>query len=390
MHSALTKTLARKHLQRFGAAPSLMAYAPGRVEILGNHTDYNAGLALSAAIASGLAAALRPIPEKVCAIYAADLNEALTLALPVKAPLPKPRWANYVLGVVNQLNAIAKMEHGFQISLAGDIPMGAGLSSSAAMGVAAALALSTCYDLELTKLQIAQLCQAAENEYALTRSGLLDQLSSLYGEPQALLLIDFKTLKVQAIPCGPDISFLIADTGVKHNLAESEYNTRRAQCAAAADFFAQALQRPGLTLRDISQDDWQRLAAGLDPLLRRRAAHILGENQRVLAGCQYLHTGAWRAFGELLFESHQSSRANFENSCRELDVIVAAARALPAVLGARLSGGGFGGSVVLMVDPADAAASSRALAARYQALCGRPCELRAVAPAAGARCWHIS
>lgn len=408
MNPALIEKVKQSHARRFGAPPERVAYAPGRVEILGNHTDYNEGFVLSAAIDLGIAAAISAAPGRACCLRAADVDEELTFELPVTAPVGKPLWANYVLGVVNKLGGFGRIGHGFSATIAGDIPPGAGLSSSAALEVAAALGLGALFDIHPSILETAKLCQAAENEFTGARCGLLDQISSLCGEADGLVFTDFRSLRVESVPLGRDVCFLVANTRVKHSLVASEYNERRARCEQAAAFFASVLGRPVepkntlvnegrnppepesgrrmvKALRDVSVEEWEKFSPRMDPVTARRAAHVIEENHRVLQARGLLAAGDLKGFGELMYRSHRSSRVNFENSCRELDALVDAARAIPAVLGARLSGGGFGGSCVLMVHPAEAAAVGRAIAERYRAAIGHPCEVRVVRPSAGAR-----
>lgn len=384
MKTALIENVRRQHAERFGAPPAILAYAPGRVEILGNHTDYNEGFVLSAAIDLGIAVAITPTLAKTVTLRALDLNEEITVTLPISEPIKKPLWANYGLGVVHQLATRADLPAGFQATLAGNIPAGAGLSSSAALEVALALGLCARYQIALPTLELAKLCQAAENTFTGARCGLLDQISSLYGEPAALVFTDFRSLAVAAVPLGAAACFLLANTHVQHSLVASAYNERRAQCEQAARFFAGVLDHPVRALRDVSTEEWRQFSPRLDPVPARRAAHVIEENQRVQEARQFLAQGDLKSFGQLMFLSHESSRRNFENSCQELDVLVAEATKAPAVLGARLSGGGFGGSVVMLVRPDQADAVGRAVTARYAAATGQACDLRTIRPSAGA------
>jgi galactokinase len=407
MNMALIETIKQAHAQRFGQPPAVVAYAPGRVEILGNHTDYNEGFVISAAIDLGVGLALSPAGGASCTVQALDIPEEICFDLPVTSPVKQPLWVNYVRGVVNKLGARGRIEPGFQATFAGDIPMGAGLSSSAALEIAAALALSRLYKISAVPLELAKICQAAENDFTGAHCGLLDQISSLYGKPEALVFTDFRSLKVEAVPLAADVCFLLVDTCVKHSLAgsaktlrlptperfaqvspgevASAYNERRAQCEQAAAFFASMLDHPVTALRDVSLDEYNAFAARLDPITARRTAHVIEENARVLEANRLLRSGNVRAFGELMFQSHHSSQTNFENSCPELDFIVAQARMLPRVLGARLSGGGFGGSVVLMLYPRDADQVGQTLASAYVHKFGHTCATRVIRPAAGAR-----
>lgn len=385
MNTQLIEKVQQHHAKRFGSPANVVSYAPGRVEILGNHTDYNEGFVLSSAIDLGICMALSPATTGTCTLCTLDKDEEVRFDLPVTAPLSKPTWANYIVGVVNKLSSANQIPHGFQATFSGDIPIGAGLSSSAALEIASAIGLSTMYGLRFPVLEIAKICQAAEHEFVGTRCGLLDQISSLFGQANALVFTDFRSLDVDTVPLSADVCFLMADTRVKHSLVDSEYNERRARCEQAGDFFASSLDHAVTSLRDVSMDEWKSFASGMDPVTARRAVHVIGENNRVLEGRKRLLTGDLSGFGELMFQSHHSSRVNFENSCRELDVIVEEARKLPAVSGARLSGGGFGGSVVMLIHPDDAASVSRAVADRYQAVFGQPCDVRTIKPSAGAR-----
>ncbi len=387
MNTQLIERIQQEHAERFGEPASVVSYAPGRVEILGNHTDYNEGFVLSSAIDLGIGAALSPCAARKCTLCALDAGEEICVDLPVTAPLSKPVWANYVIGVLAKLNeaGLREPQHGFQVTFAGDIPVAAGLSSSAALEVATALGLGAIYGLSLPPLELAGICQAAEHEFAGMRCGLLDQISSLFGKAHALVFCDFRSLQVDTVSLGADVCFLVADTGVKHNLVDSEYNERRMRCEQAAAFFASALDHPVKALRDVSLAEWKRFSPEMDPVTARRAAHIIEENHRVLEARERLSHGDLDGFGELMFQSHQSSRVNFENSCRELDVIVEQARHLKSVLGARLSGGGFGGSAVMLIHPHDAEAVSRTVAERYDSVFGHPCEVRTIKPSDGAR-----
>ncbi|MDP2989875.1 MAG: galactokinase, partial [Kiritimatiellota bacterium] len=318
MNPALIKTIRRQHAERFGAPPAVVAYAPGRVEILGNHTDYNEGFVLSAAIDLGIGLALSPAGGAACTVQALDIPEEISFDLPVTSSVKQPLWVNYVRGVVNKLGALGRIEPGFQATFAGDIPMGAGLSSSAALEIAAALALARLYKISATPLELAKISQAAENDFAGAHCGLLDQISSLFGQDHALVFSDFRTLAVETVPLAVEICFLLVDTCVKHSLVASAYNERRAQCERASAFFASVLDHPVRALRDVALDEYNAFAERLDPITARRAAHIIGENARVLEANRLLRSGNVRAFGELMYQSHHSSQTNFENSCPEL------------------------------------------------------------------------
>jgi galactokinase len=381
----LQKALVGDFARRFGRAPEVVAYAPGRVEVLGNHTDYNEGFVLSAAIQYGTFFVVARSDDRACRVVARDIHREAVFALDdVRADGVTP-WANYVKGVLAGLAKTGPLARGFVGMFHGDVPLGAGLSSSAALEMSAGTALVALYGLQVPPLELARIGQAAEHHYAGVKCGLLDQISSLYGREGQLVESDFRTLAVQTVAMGAGYGFLICNTGVKHRLVESEYNERRARCEAAARFFAGVLPHPVTALRDVSWAEWQQQAPAMEDVVARRAAHVVGENDRVLRGCRLLKEHRLAEFGQLMFESHESSRVNFENSCAELDTLVRAARDTGKVLGARLSGGGFGGSVVMLLAERDAAAVAEAARAAYARAHGHPCTTMAVHASEGAR-----
>ncbi len=382
----LTDLCRSKHQARFGADPLFLAYAPGRVEILGNHTDYNEGFVLSAAIDAGIAYGLAPSKSAMCTVYSADFQE--TAAFPAAEPgrTDKERWSNYSRGVFALLRErYGFAPRGFLGTQVGDIPVAAGLSSSAALEIASGLAIAAFHDVEPLPLDLARIGQKAEHEYVGVRCGLLDQISSLFGREHALVFTDFRSLRVETVPLPPGTAFLIANTAVKHTLVDSEYNERRLRCEQASAYFAGVLGPRVKALRDVTRAELEAHRGGLDPAVWKRAAHPIGENERVLEGVRLLRAGDAAGFGRLMFDSHESSRALFENSCPELDTLVEAARAIPGVLGARLSGGGFGGSIVALIEEGRSETVSAALAAAYAKKYGRIIAPRLVVPSAGAR-----
>lgn len=383
-HRGLMETASRQFARHFGRPHAVAAYAPGRIEVLGNHTDYNEGFVLSAAIDAGTAFLVAPSDRSVCRVLAADVMEEAKFDVASPEADKVTPWANYVKGVVAGLRAKHPFASGFDGMLLGNIPLGAGLSSSAALEVSSALALCSLYGLSVDRIEIAKIGQQAEHMFAGVKCGLLDQISSLFGCRNRLVMTDFRSLAVETIPLGEDACFLMCNTHVKHRLVESAYNERRASCERAAAYFAGKLRRGTKALRDVSMAELEAHAAGLDAVALKRARHVIGENERVVAGRALLAAGNLRAFGERMFASHESSRLSFENSCPELDVLVDAARGIRGVLGARLSGGGFGGSVVVLVHPGDADAIGKGLALAFQKAVGRACEVRVVAPSDGA------
>jgi galactokinase len=369
----------------FRTAHSTCAFAPGRVEVLGNHTDYNEGFVLSAAIDMGTFFLAAPSNDTSCRLVAADIDEEVTFDISNPAPSTTSSWSNYVKGVLAGLRKHAEIKIGFLGMFLGNIPLGAGLSSSAALETSTALALCSLYDIRLPSLQLAKIGQKAEHQYAGVKCGLLDQISSLFGKEKHLVMTDFRSLAVTTVPLSDDARFLMCNTAVKHSLVDSEYNERREKCEQAAEFFAGVLNHPVSALRDVDWSEWEQYSPDMDDVTARRAAHVIGENSRVLKGNELLEQEHLEDFGKLMFESHRSSRENFENSCPELDFIVDTASKTPGALGARLSGGGFGGSAVILVHSRDADMVAKALASAYAKKFDHPCDIRLITPSNGAR-----
>ena len=324
-------------------------YAPGRVELLGNHTDYNGGVVLAAAIDRGLTVTGISRNDDVIQLSSKLVEAQITVPLSDLRPRADERWANYALGVVKEFRAAGHKIGGFVAEISGDVPAGAGLSSSAAFEVATAGFLIALYDLRIDPLAVAKLCQRAENDFVGVQSGLLDQATSVFGRANHVVYLDCRSDEIRTLPLPTGLAMVIAQSHGKHDLLESLYNQRRAECAAAARALGV------VSLREVSPGQLDAAGPALDPLLRRRAAHIVGENDRVFRAVDLLKSGGNPAeVGALMNASHESSRTNFENSTADLDRLVAIARSLPGVCGSRLTGGGFGGGTVTLVEEARA------------------------------------
>lgn len=338
---------------------SVSAYAPGRVELLGNHTDYNQGVVLAAAIDRGATLTGSSRSDTLVTLRS-DLGRGrVEIALADIAPQPEQRWANYPLGVVQQLQRSGYGIGGFDARVSSDVPVGAGLSSSAALEVATAGLLMKLNNLTIAPLEVAKLCQRAENEFVGVRSGLLDQATSVFGRADHVVYLDCQTDEIRTIPFPSGLALVIVESGVKHNLLQSQYNARREETAAAAEALGVE------TLRQITPAALEHARSSLDPLLYRRAAHIVGENDRVWRAVAAMEDGNAPAIGALMNTSHESSRVNFENSTPELDVLVSIAQSIAGVLGSRLTGGGFGGGTVTLVEAPHAARIVDAVRGRY-------------------------
>ena len=356
-----------------GAKPAAVAYALGRIEVLGNHTDYNEGYVFSAAIDKGTFFAVAPAADDRIELFALDLGEAYETTVSAVAPVKEgATWASYVLGTFNWLfdGKPAAAGKGFKAVFGANNPLGAGLSASAALEVATALALGKIYGVEKDKTTLAKICQKAENTWAGCPCGLLDQASSLYGKDGALVKSDFRYCNFEKVDMGPTVAFLMVKSNAKHALVDGAYASRRQACEEAAKYFAGVLRKPVTHLRDVTMAEWVLYRGGLSETTAKRAVHPIGEDERVLQGAALLEKGDLKGFGALMYDSHESSRNWFENSCEELDAIVDAAKAIPEVYGARLSGGGFGGSCCLLVDPSAADAIAAKISKEYKAKFG--------------------
>jgi galactokinase len=355
----------------------VVAFAPGRVEILGNHTDYNEGVVLSAAIDRGVTASVHRLLQPQIEVSSRTNQRTAIEHLDEISPSSAESWANYCFGVIRELVAAGWPASGLGIEIASDLPVGAGLSSSAALEVATAFAAIDLANWPLAPMKIAQLCQKAENEFVGVKCGLLDQASSVFGEDNRAILLDFRSITAETYQLPAGVSLLLLDSGIPHALTGGEYNERREQCQAAAA----ALKVTAL--RDANTP--QVLNSSLDPLVKRRALHITGENERVFAGREALLAGNIETFGQLMFASHESSRHNFENSTLNLDALVEIAQSTDGVIGSRLTGGGFGGSTVSLIRSELAEPIIESMHKKYLSVTGAQCSAILTRPSQGAR-----
>ena len=380
--TAIQNTIAA-HIENFGTKPESIAWAPGRIEVLGNHTDYNAGTVLSAAIDMGHCFCISRSNQPGIHLYAADAGQRASFEIKDTGKVPNIGSGNYVKGVFYFIQEfLGQKIDGLGCTSFGAVPIGAGLSSSAALEVSAAYAVLKILGATIDKKQIARLCQKSEHEFAGTKCGLLDQFSSIFGIGHGLIHSDFRSLDVSSVALPDDVEFLVVNPRVKHSLADSPYNERRERCEQAATQLAKLLPHPVAALRDVTPEEFAATRSQIAPGAAKRAAHVIGEIDRVERGVELLRHGDLKAFGQFLFESHQSSIENFENSCPELDIIVAAAREAGAP-GARLSGGGFGGCAIVMVQKKQVQTVSEKIDATCRAKGITP-EFIAVTPSAGA------
>jgi len=328
------------------------AFGPGRVNLIGEHTDYNGGLALPFAISQGVLVDATAVDDLVIRAHALDLGEEFAFAVSQRER--EHGWRAFVIGMAAELEALGVDVSGASLTIGGDLPRGAGLSSSAALEVALCLALLALAGVDADepgRLELARVCARVENEWVGAQTGLLDQLASLYGEPDAALSIDFATLAIEPVPLRLDgWQLVVLDSGERHEHADSGYNERRAECARACEL---------LRIRALSEADADAVEGLPDPL-RRRARHVLSENERVRAAIAALRDDDLPALGELLSASHASLRDDYEISTPAVDATVARLSDAGAA-GARIIGGGFGGCVLGLFAP-DAQPPADALA----------------------------
>jgi galactokinase len=332
---------------RFKGDPTVFR-APGRVNLIGEFTDYNDGFVMPAALDFATYAAVGPREDRELHVYSVDFAEMRVFPLDSPGGAPTQHWSDYVRGVAGVLTARGFQLRGANIAIHGDVPIGAGLSSSAALEVAVALALLHNSGLQVEPREVALICQRAEHQYAGTLCGIMDQFISCFGRSDNALLLDCRSLEYKHLPLSADHRIVICNSCVKHELASSEYNKRRSDCEAAGAFLRTKMPHVR-ALRDVSLEDLERNHQGMDDVVYRRARHVISENERTVEAASCLASGNIARFGHLMSQSHNSLRDDFEVSCNELDALVSIAARIDGVLGARMTGGGFGGCTVNLV-----------------------------------------
>lgn len=332
----------------FSTQPVLFK-SPGRINLIGEHTDYNEGYVLPAAIDKAILFAIGKNKAKKIRLYSYDLNESYEIGLK-EVEKTKVHWANYLLGVVAQFLKAGKKLSGIDCVFGGDIPIGAGLSSSAAIESGFAFGLNEIFKLELTKLQMAQMAQMAEHEFAGVKCGIMDQFASFYGRKDHVLQLDCRSLEHKFFPLVlKDHTIVLCDTLVKHNLASSEYNVRREECELGVKVMQQ-FEPLIKSLRDVDNIMLNRYKSKLDTLIYKRCKYVIEENERVLESGIALQSQNLKLFGELMYKSHYGLKNEYEVSCKELDFLVDIAENSNSVIGARMMGGGFGGCTINLVQ----------------------------------------
>jgi galactokinase len=382
--SADHRELSQKFEAHFHAAPAALVEAPGRVNLIGEHTDYSEGFVLPAAVPLTTVVLARKRQDNVLRTVAARIGETDAVDLSRLEASSAPRWTRYVRGVAAGLKRAGIELSGADLLVDGDLPMGSGLSSSASLEIGVALALAELAEARLDPLALARIAQRAEHEFAGVECGLMDQLAILFGKPGHLLLIDCRSLTVEpaALPAG--VELLIFDTGTRRQLADSALNQRRAECARAVEAL-HALEPSVVSLRDANLELLTRHQTSLDRAALLRARHVVTENERVLATVSALRQACLEDAGAQMNASHASLCADYDVSGPELDQMVAAARATAGIYGARLTGAGFAGCVVALASSDRAEEAAAAVLAKYRERAGRAGSCHRCKPGAGAR-----
>jgi galactokinase len=360
-------TLLPAFAQSFGGRPRLFR-APGRVNLIGEHTDYTGGLVMPAAIHFSTWVAAGRREDRTIRAVSEGFPGALEFSLDI-TPKYQGNWTDYVAGVAATLEATGHRLRGANLLIHGEVPVGSGLSSSAAIEVATALALLKNSDLFMEPMQLALLCQRAENEFVGMRCGIMDQFTSCYGRAGHAILLDCRSLEFRLVALPPKVHLVICNTMVRHELAASEYNVRRAECEEGVRKLGEVL--PGIcALRDVTLAQLQEHRSRLTDQVFRRCRHIITENDRVRQAGSAFQTGAVGELCHLMADSHRSLRDDYEVSCRELDIMVEIGSRQRGIYGARMTGGGFGGCTINLVDAADSAEFQRRVSAEYQRATG--------------------
>jgi galactokinase len=335
-------------LKQFIGPDTIVVRSPGRINLIGEHTDYNNGFVLPAAIDKAVYVTIEKTDSSWISLYSVDFNESVEVELPDIKPVPG-HWSTYILGVVDQLVKRGCRVQGFKLAVYGDLPLGAGLSSSAAIECAVAFALNELFLLHIEKMELAKIAQSAEHEFAGVKCGIMDQFASLFGKKDRVIKLDCRSLAYEYFPVNlGGYKIVLFDTLVKHSLATSAYNERRSQCEKGVALLQQEYPEVK-SLRDVS-------LAMIDGLLSRekiiyhRCRYIVEENIRLQEGCIDLLNGHLKAFGRKMFATHKGLSEQYEVSCAELDFLVNSARVMPEIIGARMMGGGFGGCTINIIE----------------------------------------
>jgi galactokinase len=359
----MRETLIQAFQTHFSSTP-LLAFAPGRINLIGEHTDYQEGFVFPAAVDKGIWTGIQKNGLNSCRLYSMDFNQEFTFELDFISP-KKGHWATYAMGMCALLKQAGYPVTGFDMVIGGNIPVGSGLSSSAALSVAIGTGISGLFDFQIPKKNIALYAQKSEQLYAGVNCGIMDPYASAFGVAEKALLLDCRTNNHEEIPVHLDgFSLILVNSKVKHSLADSAYNKRRASCEESVKIL-QATFPEANTLRDISVSDLPKVESLLSPALFPKAKHVITECHRVHEAADSLKAGKLETFGSLLTASHRSLSRDFEVSCPELDFLAEKSREIKGVLGSRMMGGGFGGCTINLVKNSEISSFQSQIANSY-------------------------
>ena len=377
------RTVAERFLAVYGTSPSGLFRAPGRVNLIGEHTDYNDGFVMPVAIDFSCYSAIRSRSDRTLSVYSQQFQENIEFNLDRLVGPPKKHWTDYVRGVAAVLRDEGYPLKGADLLIDGQVPIGSGLSSSASIEVSSALALTSLGGITVPLGTLARLCQRAENEYTGARCGIMDQFVSCFGRQDQALLLDCRSLEMTYLALPPNVRLVICNTMVRHELAAGEYNERRASCERSIEAIRKFL--PNIrALRDLTLEDLEKYGSLLSEIDFRRCRHVITENARVIDAKEALGHVDLARFGRLMYQSHNSLNHDYEVSCRELNLMVSLARNLPGVYGARMTGGGFGGCTINLVEREAVTEFQTSVAQEYEKLTDLSPQISASSAAGGA------
>jgi len=360
--------------------------APGRVNLIGEHTDYNEGFVLPMAIGKEIIMLGQLRNDRLVQVYDLVYKTEIKFSLDNLTPLKKDTWANYLMGVMDEIQNAGYPLQGANIIFNSNIPQRAGLSSSAALEVVTALTMAKLNLLEIKPVEMAHLCRRAENNFVGVSCGIMDQYVSCLGKKNYTLFIDCRSNDYELIPFkNHNYQIIICNSKIQRGLADSEYNRRREECKRANDFFTHRLGSKIRALRNVTIEEFKRYEKHLPETIARRARHVISENYRVQAGVQALREGNFSAFGQLMIESHRSLKNDYEVSCPELDLLVDLALKQEGVLGARMTGAGFGGCTVNLIEKNYIDAFKKSIKNKYKKITGINPDIYITLPAEGAK-----
>ena len=364
----LIETVEKKFKEKYNEEP-LLVRSPGRVNLIGEHTDYNMGFVLPGTIDKAIYFAVSPRKDNICCVFAIDLNDSYEFRID-NIQHSKKSWANYLMGVVDQLSKAGYKITGFNCAFGGDIPIGAGLSSSAAVEAGLAFALNQIFNFGIEKLALVKLAQKSENEFVGVKCGIMDQYINIFGKCRNVIRIDCRSLEYEYFPFDfNDVSVVLFNSKVSHSLASSEYNRRRAECNQGVEIIKKAYPQVE-SLRDVSMEMLAEFESKLDNIIYKRCKYVVNENDRVLKACDTLKKGDLKEFGSLMYDTHEGLSKDYEVSCKELDHLVQLTESYPKVYGSRMMGGGFGGCTINLIESDAVEHISKSICCSYEKIFG--------------------